>query len=77
MHTFGNNLKICIKLKDCVKISHNKNIDKISLSLRPLIPMPILRIMKHQPPYTAIFAVLMTAIYVILMAGCDSISTEP
>ena len=39
--------------------------------------MPILRIMKHQPPYTAIFAVLMTAIYVILMAGCDSISTEP
>lgn len=39
--------------------------------------MPIPRLMKHRPPYTAIFAVLMTAIYVILMAGCDSISTEP
>lgn len=39
--------------------------------------MPIPRLMKHRPPYTAIFAVLMTAIYVILMAGCDSRSTEP
>lgn len=39
--------------------------------------MPIPRLMKHRPPYTAIFAVLVTAIYVILMAGCDSRSTEP
>lgn len=39
--------------------------------------MPIPRLMKHRPPYTAILAVLMTALYILLMAGCDSISTEP
>lgn len=36
-----------------------------------------MRLMNYRPPYTAIFAVLMTALYILLMAGCDSISTEP
>lgn len=39
--------------------------------------MLIPRLMKHRPPYTAIFAVLMAALYILLMTGCDSISTEP
>lgn len=35
------------------------------------------RLMNYRPPYTSIFAVLMTALYILLTAGCDSISTEP